>query len=170
MFTMTISLDALSMYIVAADIIVLFSYILYILHKRRKLEGAIRDITDFITEYFMNTGAEVQVTCCKLDGSRRFVVMIESEPLKRFRYSNVLELNLIAHVHKVTGSIVDKIYWRFPVPIQKGAMIAEGQASQVVEDVYFSDVRAIAGTDEEYRVSEVSWDEYETSKKSLDDI
>lgn len=169
MFTLTISLDSLAVYIVAADILVLLIYILYIFQKKRSLEASIKSITAFITAYFMNTGAEVKVTCFKVEGDKHFVTLIESEPLKRFRYSNVLENNLISHIFKTTGNVVEKIYWRFPVPLGKAALAAEDAGNQLSDDIYFSDVPALVGVgpDAEYSVSEMSWDEFEASKKKI---
>jgi len=53
-------------------------------------------------------------TLTLIEGMKRFVTLIESQPLKRFRYSNVLENNLIAHIYQKTGNTVEKIFWRFP--------------------------------------------------------
>ncbi len=168
MFTLTVSLDSLSIYIVAADVLILLTYVLYLFQKKRSLDNSIKKITEFITEYFMNTGAEVHVTCFKLEGRKHFVTLIESEPLKRFRYSNVLETNLISHIFKITGNVIEKIYWRFPVQIQKDSVVVEGGISQESDDLYFSDVPALAKEQTEYKVSEVSWDEYENSKKKIE--
>lgn len=169
MFTMTISLDSLALYIVAADVLILLSYVLYIFHSKRRLEKSIKDITDFITDYFLNTGADVHVRCFKIDGNRRYVTLIESQPLKRFRYSNVLESNLIGHVFKVTGNIIEKIYWRFPVQLNQNTMAADARAleenNNPEDDLYFSEVRKLAASNAEYNVNEVSWDEFETTKK-----
>lgn len=164
MLTLTVSLDSLSLYIVAADIVLLLSYVLYIFHGKRRLEKSIEDITDFIKDYFMHTGAEVQVTCFKLDGNRRYVTLIESQPLKRFRYSNVLESNLIGHVFKVTGNVIEKIYWRFPVQLNQNAIAVE-EKTNTEDDLYFSEVHTLAESRAEYNVNEVSWDEFERSKK-----
>lgn len=168
MFTLTVSLDSLSVYIAAADVVILLVYVLYLFQKKRSLDNSIKKITEFITEYFMNTGAEVQVTCFKLEGRRHFVTLIESEPLKRFRYSNVLESNLISHIFKITGNVIEKIYWRFPVQIQKDATAVEGKNSLEADDLYFSDVHALAKTQTEYKVSEMSWDEYESARKKAE--
>jgi hypothetical protein len=169
MFTLSVSLDSLSLYIVAADIIILLSYVMYLIHNKRRLQRNVQRITDFITDYFLNTGAEVKVSCYKLEDMHRYVVMIESEPLKRFRFSNVLESNIIGHVFKVTGSIVDKIYWRFPVQINKQSVAQdEEQVSATpteAEDLYFEDAQAHLNAHAEYNVSEVTWDEFEHAKK-----
>lgn len=170
MLTLTISLDSLSTYIVAVDVLCLLSYILYRFHKKRRLERTINNITEFVTGYFMNTGVEVEVTCCKLEDSKHFVVMIESEPLKRFRYSNILESNLIAHIRKMAGSVVEKIYWRFPVSINKiissNKIVNNTEKSlQEQDDLYFLEMH----TEDEYKVSEVSWDEFNSSSKQIPD-
>lgn len=165
MFTLTLSLDSLAVYIVAADVLLLLAYVLYLLHKKRRLEKAIATITQFITDYFMNTGAEVRVSCFKLDGHKRFVTLIESQPLKRFRYSNVLENNLSSHIHKLTGNMVEKIYWRFPIQLRKEDALIEDSSITQNDDMYFSDGYALAREKGEYKVSEVSWDEFEGQKK-----
>lgn len=163
MFTLTISLDSLAVYIVAADILILLSYVLYILNKKRMLEKSIRHITEFVEEYFLNTGAKVQVTCFKLNGNKRFIVLIQSQALKRFRCSNILESNLIAHIYEITGNTVDKIYWRFPVVLNKDTVEEPGEEP---DDLYFSDVRATTETANKYNVSEVPWDQFDDPRKT----
>lgn len=163
MITLTLTLDSLATYIVAMDIIALLIYVLYIFHKNRALEKSIQNITDFITEYFAHTGADVRVTCFKLDGYKRFVTLIESEPLKRFRYSNVLENNLISHIFQKTGNAVEKIYWRFPVKLNKDE-IAHEVSNAVIDDTYFVDVSATVDEGSTYKVSEASWDEFKSTK------
>lgn len=160
MITLTLTLDSLATYIVAIDIIVLLIYILYIFHKNRELEKSIKNITDFITEYFTHTGADVRVTCFKLDGYKRFVTLIESQPLKRFRYSNVLENNLISHIFQKTGNTVEKIYWRFPVEVHREEIVAEA----ISDDSYFVDIQAATDAGSTYKVSEASWDEFKSTK------
>ncbi len=164
MITLTLTLDSLATYIVAIDIIVLLIYILYIFQKNRALEKSIKNITDFISEYFTHTGADVRVTCFKLDGYKRFVTLIESQPLKRFRYSNVLENNLISHIYQKTGNTVEKIYWRFPVEIHKDEVLAEPCAEAIGDDSYFVDIQAAADAGATYKVSEASWDEFKSIK------
>ncbi|HQS37571.1 MAG: hypothetical protein B7X73_04385 [Methylophilales bacterium 39-45-7] len=163
MFTLTLTLDSLSIYIVAADIVILLSYVLYLFHKKRELAKATQTITEFITDYFTHTGAEVRVSCYQLEGLRRFVTLIESQPLKRFRYSNVLENNLIAHIFQKTGNTVEKIYWRFPVVMHRDAMLEEAKAEVETDDAYFLDVQNATNGSPTYKVSEASWDEFKGS-------
>jgi len=169
MFTLTISLDSTALHIVALDMLALLSYILYLNYRKRKIEKSINHITDFITEYFMHTGAEVQVSCFKLEGDKHFVTLIQSKPLKRFRFSNILESSLITHIYKKTGNVVEKIYWRFPVEIRDEAIVTEPHANPqgVVDndDMYFVDVQAAAEANGAYKVSEASWDEFKDQKQ-----
>ena len=160
MFTLTLTLDSLSMYIVAADILILLSYVLYLFHKKRQLEKATQHITDFITDYFTHTGAEVRVSCYQLEGMKRFVTLIESQPLKRFRYSNVLENNLIAHIYQKTGNTVEKIFWRFPVVMHQESIVDDEKSGIESDDAYFLDVPAKDFGNPSYKVSEASWDEF----------
>lgn len=161
MITLTLTLDSLATYIVVIDILGLLLYTLYLFHKKRELEQAVKDITDFISDYFTHTGAEVQVRCFRLEGYKRFVTLIESQPLKRFRYSNVLENNLIAHILQKSGNTVEKIYWRFPVDINKDEAVAEHRADAGSDDLYFVDINEAKDDDKStYKVSEASWDEF----------
>lgn len=162
MFTLTIRLDSLLIYLVAADVIVLLTYILYLFNKKRQLARSIHDITQFIEGYFFSTGAEVQVTCFKVDGNKRFVALVQSQPLKRFRCSNVLEVNLIDHIFDATGCTVEKIYWRFPVTLNKELMTAAEKSIMESDDLYFLEGHATAKAASEYKVSEVPWDQYES--------
>jgi len=165
MFTLTFSLVSLAECLVAAGGVILLASILHVFNKKRLLDKSIKNITEFIEEYFMNTGAKVQVTCFKLEGNKRFVALIQSEPLKRFRCSHVLESNLITHISDVTGNTVEKIYWRFPIKLNKDLMIATEKNSLENDDLYLLDGYAIAEAAKEYKVSEVSWDQYESPKK-----
>ncbi|MEY3743746.1 MAG: hypothetical protein RLZZ541_801, partial [Pseudomonadota bacterium] len=85
-----------------------------------------------------------------------FNVQIESAPLKRFRFSNILESNLISHIFRITGSKVEKIYWRFPVTPQNEAMFTDENSKVENDDPYLTEMRAAAV--EGYTVSEVSWE------------
>jgi len=163
MFTLTLTLDSLSVYIVALDIVILLSYVLYLFHKKRELEKATQNITDFISDYFTHTGAEVRVSCYQLEGMKRFVTLIESQPLKRFRYSNVLENNLIAHIYQKTGNTVEKIFWRFPVVMHQESIMEDPKSSVEGEDNYFLDVGSTNFKTPTYNVSEASWDEFKGS-------
>ncbi|MSP86470.1 MAG: hypothetical protein EXR38_04180 [Methylotenera sp.] len=91
-------------------------------------------------------------------------MQIQSTPLKRFRFSNILENNLIAHIFRITGSQVEKIYWRFPVTPPNDPMFSEENSKLGNADPYISEMRA--ATVDGYMVSEENWDKDEDQKIS----
>lgn len=157
MFTFTVTVDSIATYVVALDILILLSYILYWYQRNRRKDRSFAVVVDFITGYFSNCGADVQVTCFKPQGDIRIIALIETEPLKRFRCSNIIEGNLIKHIFKKTGYMVDKIYWRFPVQHTKETLAIE-------EDLYFFDGGEIEKPADDYLVDEVSWMHFEGAK------
>lgn len=163
MLTFTITLDSLAFYIVVFDVVVLLGYILWIFQRNRKRERAVKVVSDFIVQYFSNSGTHVQVTIMPSQ-NKNFIAMVESEPLKRFRYSNIIESNLISHILKLTGYVVEKIYWRFPVMLAKDTVVSL-DSDERERDLYFQDAAATQANFE-YKVSEVTWDQFEneTSK------
>lgn len=163
MITLTLSLDSLAVYLVVADILVLLSYVLYILHRKRKLERAIAKVSEFVTDYFMNSGISVKVMSYQKPGESHFVTMIESQPLKRFRYSSVIERNLIDHIESAIGVQIDKIFWRFPLHMQNDQMLAE--APDNASDAYLEESKEAIRISENYKVSEASWDDFSEQSK-----
>ena len=153
MFTLTFSLDSVAWYALSANLLALCAFVLVVYAAKKKQALAQAKIIDFVTEYFLNTGVEVLVSCSQDPISKQTHVQIESAPLKRFRFSNILESNLIGHIARITGEKVDKIYWRFPVPPQNDAMFTEKNDPLAEDDPYLFEMRA-AATDG-YTVTEI---------------
>jgi len=166
MLTFTITLDSLAFYIAVFDVVVLLSYVLWIFKRNRKRDKAIKIVSDFIVQYFSNSGTHVQVTIVPSQ-NKHFIAMVESEPLKRFRYSNIIESNLINHILKLTGYVVEKIYWRFPVMLSKDTVLSMDSDEQRDRDLYFQDAPA-AQANFEYKVSEVTWDQFEEEQSQVE--
>jgi hypothetical protein len=57
----------------------------------------------------------VSVDCTRLPGRNYYTAFIESEPMKHFRLSHMIEMALREHVRKSCGLELGKIYWRFPL-------------------------------------------------------
>lgn len=153
MFTLTFSLDSVALYALGANLLALICFVLVLYLAKKNRQRAHAKIIDFVTEYFLNTGIEVLVSCSQDPISKQTHVQIESAPLKRFRFSNILESNLIGHIARITGEKVDKIYWRFPVPAQNDAMFSEKNSPLAEDDPYLFEMRA-AATDG-YTVTEI---------------
>lgn len=153
MFTLTFSLDSVALYALGANLLALICFVLVVYLAKKNRQRPQAKIIDFVTEYFLNTGIEVLVSCSQDPISKQTHVQIESAPLKRFRFSNILESNLIGHIARITGEKVDKIYWRFPVPAQNDAMFSEKNSPLAEDDPYLFEMRA-AATDG-YTVTEI---------------
>lgn len=132
--------------------------------KQRKSADDARRIAHAVTEYFTRSSAEVSAKCLPLQG--RFLVLVESEPLKRFRYSHIVEASLIGHIEKTLGLRIDRIYWRFPLPL--GTATAQDTAdfrTGKPEDEYVAEGIREARTNPEYHVAEDSWEQFEMARQ-----
>jgi hypothetical protein len=91
------------------------AYAVIMIRKARRIKQQTEIITREIIQYFRKTGVEVTADCTNLRGDERFTALIESEPMKRFRLSHIIEFTLRDHIHKTCGLELECIYWRFPV-------------------------------------------------------
>jgi hypothetical protein len=123
-------------------------------YRHRRIRRREAELARLITEYFRQHELEVSTRCFNVLDGRRFVAVVESPPIKRFRYSHIIESSLIQHLEKTADAIVDKIYWRFPLAWQS-----------VAEDPYFADSRSsLLEPEEAYRVEDASWESYQKSR------
>lgn len=130
--------------------------------QRRRADRAIETLLAAIAEYFSRSGANVGARCLAIDPGRGYTVLIESEPLKRFRYSHIVEASLIDHVLKKTGLRIDKVYWRFPLSSAPAAVAqtAPGSAAPRLDE-YAAEGMSRLRSKHEYTVAEESWGEFE---------
>jgi aspartate-semialdehyde dehydrogenase len=126
--------------------------------RREKRDAAVA--VKAMVDYFRKSGVTVTVDCIRVPGTRGFVAAIESEPMKRFRLSHIIESTLREHVRKTCALEVARVYWRFPIQeAVKEAVKAEQPASHA--DEYINE-----GLDH-YRhipkpeVTELPWEQFE---------
>lgn len=130
---MLLKTDTADLVLIALVAIFLLAALAYI--AIGKLRGSsehrnIRAISATLTEYFRKSGVKVSVDCVALPGTRRFTAFIESEPMKRFRLSHIIEMTLREQVHKTCGLELEKVYWRFPLTeATREASAAAGSAN-----------------------------------------
>jgi hypothetical protein len=116
-----------------------------------------------VADYFAHSGVRVGAQCLPIEG--RYLVLVESEPLKRFRYSHIVEASLIAHVEKTLGLQVDRVFWRFPLPVGTAAAHDAADVRPALrEDEYVAEGLRAAKTKPEYHVAEDSWEQYEKAR------
>ncbi len=83
--------------------------------RQHRTKAEARMIKATIIDYFGRSGVDVSVGCVSLEGTRRYTVFIESEPMKRFRLSHIIESTLAEYIMQTCRLELDKIYWRFPI-------------------------------------------------------
>ena len=114
--------------LVAVLVVGILAFILITRLKRRREKRKAAAITDAIVDYFRKSGVGVAVGCISPSHNDRFTAFIESEPMKRFRLSHIIEMTIREHVRKTCGLELEKIYWRFPVIKEARPEAAGGEA------------------------------------------
>lgn len=167
---MSINADAaiLALLILLALVVIgVAAYALKARQRGRRELQSINAIRAAILDYFRRSGVEVAVGCARLPGGSGFTAVVESEPMKRFRLSHIIEMTLREHVRKTCGLELDKVYWRFPVKQvaeAAGAVKAGAAGDKKVDE--FSDEYINEGL-EHYRhipkpeVEELPWEQFE---------
>ena len=82
--------------------------------EKRDDPGA-AEVAAAIRDYFRKSGVSVRAAATRLDGGKSYTAMVESEPMKRFRLSHIVEKSLVEHVRKTCDLELAKVYWRFPI-------------------------------------------------------
>lgn len=156
---MSSQIDTLRLTLILLVIANVIGVLGYALNSRRNARIDKQDaakVVKAIVDYFRKSSVGVTVDCLRVPPSRRFTVVIESEPMKRFRLSHIIESTLREHVRKTCALEVDKIYWRFPI---KDGLQADAPAAN--PDAYINEGL------EHYRhipvpeVTELPWEQYE---------
>jgi len=160
--TVSIEFNLTALYFVA--VVVAGMVALVARHKLRRWreDRACRLISEAVMGYFKPMDIEVDVETYSSFEGRRFVVVISSEPVKKFRYSFIVEQSLVREVRMTTSRQIDKVYWRFPL----GRSAGDASADEP-EDRYLAQGQALA-TDAAagYSVEETSWEQYQQAVKA----
>ena len=167
MFTVTATFDVTLLYFVAANVVCILAYVLLLKYQGRSIKRNSELISKTIFDYFRENGNEVRVECISRARGRRFVALISSKPSKRFRNSHIVALGLSAHVRKVRGLDLEKVYWCFPVKTKQDLGQADAAADGVTVsasakgDTYFDDESTLQRKLPSYRVKEVPLERFD---------
>jgi hypothetical protein len=164
--TLTLTFDLALLYLVAANVIAILVYVLLLKQRARRLARNITAITTLISDYFRADGVEVGVNCVTNPGGKGFIAFIESEPMKRFRYSHVIEASLRSHVKRMCGEELERIFWRFPIPRKDHAAeeaAGEKEGTDTRQDEYFREGLEYLKKRGVYDIREGSWEEFENT-------
>jgi hypothetical protein len=178
---MSFNADAAALTVVAlcAALVGVVAYLMASKFRARRVQREVVLIRGLIIEYFRRSGVAVVADCVRLD-SGAFIAMVESEPMKRFRLSHIIEMTLCEHVRKASGLTLEKVYWRFPIKDAAQAVpgasdgaetaAADGNAGQQAgqADDYINEGL------ENYRhiprpeVTELPWETFEEMSNTID--
>jgi hypothetical protein len=127
---MSFSADAVTWTLLAVVAVLVAGILVFTVRSRLRTRRRQRDtivIRATIIDYFRRSGVEVAADCTGFRENGAFIAIIESEPMKRFRLSHIIEMTVRDHVYKACGLKLEKIYWRFP--IKDAAQAGSGAAS-----------------------------------------
>lgn len=116
-----------------------------------------------IRDYFRHGGVEVVVASTPIGNGQSFIAFIESEPMKRFRLSHIIEITLREHVAKTCNLQLEKIFWRFPLKDMVPADTATEKQAAKDADSYINEGLVYYRDLPKGDVQEVSWEKFEES-------
>lgn len=158
-----LSFSALSILLLSvANILIILVCVGGFLLRSRRQQRKLSQLNAAIRDYFHRSGVEVSVACARLGKDpATYTALIESEPMKRFRLSHIIEMTLREHVTKTCNLHLDKIYWRFPLKeIASSDAAAEKQAT-LDRDTYINEGLGYYRNLPKGDVQEVSWEKFE---------
>ena len=164
--TVTLSFDLTLLYIVAVNVIAILVYVLVLKHRARRLQRSIKAVSAVIVDYFRADGIEARVECVPGHGNKGFIAFVESEPMKRFRYSHIVEDSLRVHVQRTCKEELDRIFWRFPILGKSRAEEAGVREMEILDDKHDEYIREgleALRKKEAYDIREGSWEEFENT-------
>jgi hypothetical protein len=161
--TVTVAFDLALLYLVAVNVIAILGYVLLLKRRARRLEQSTRAVAHSIIDYFRADGIEVAVEAIPRPGGKSYIAFVESEPMKRFRYSHIIEITLRMHIRHECGVELERIFWRFPIRGRGQAAeeaVREMEITDEDQDHYIReglDLKKEKG----YDIHESSWEEFE---------
>jgi hypothetical protein len=121
-------------------------------------------VSSVLVDYFRKTGVEVTVGCVSLQGNNRFTAFVESEPMKQFRLSHIIEIALRDHVQKTCSVELDKIFWRFPIKVapREATAVAAGSEKRIEgADDYINEGLVHYKDLPKFEATEIPWEKFE---------
>lgn len=131
--------------------------------RQRRNRRNIDAITAAALDYFRKSGVGVAIACISPQQNNRYTAVIESEPMKRFRLSHIIETTLRDHVRKTCGLELEKVYWRFPIreEIREAAASAQDGRPDAVPDEYINEGLEHYKDIPKMEVTELPWEQFE---------
>lgn len=161
--TVTLAFDLALLYLVAVNVLAILGYVLLLKHRARRLAQNTRAVTVAIVDYFRADGIEVAAEAIPRPGGKSYIAFVESEPMKRFRYSHIIEITLRMHIRHECGVELERIFWRFPIRGRGQAAEAAVREMEITDGERDEYIREGLDLKKEkgYDIHESSWEEFE---------
>ena len=154
-----------------------------LLREKRRTERE-ESVAKAAQEYLSRFEIRARIVASTL-ANNRIVLMVETPPHKKLRFSYIIEQPIKQFVLKQTGIEVDRMFWRFPMQakntqapdVQYGGpstISPAPQAAAIQATVAASDSPSKAASHDEedeyfhrqsYQIEEVSWEDFSTVSK-----
>jgi len=161
--TVTVAFDLALLYLVAVNVIAILVYVLVLKRRARRLKQDTAAVAAAIVDYFRADGIDVSVEAIPRPAGKSFIAFVESEPMKRFRYSHIIEITLRMHIRHACGVELERIFWRFPIRGRGQAAEAAVREMEITADGHDEYIREALDLKKEkgYDIHESSWEEFE---------
>lgn len=161
----TVSTELIMLFVVIAAFLALVGYVVAFQSEHRRKQSNTAAISAALVDYFRRTGVEVSVGCAALSDGKRYTAFIESEPMKRFRLSHIIEMTLRDHVAKACNLELDKVYWRFPIKQVDQGTAANKEEKETTPpentDEYINEGLVNYRHLPKFDVTEIPWEKFE---------
>ena len=163
--TVTVIFDLALLYLVALNLVAILGYVLLLKRRARRLAQNTAAVARASIEYFRADGIEVAVEAIPRPDGKSYIAFVESEPMKRFRYSHIIEITLRMHIRHACGVELERIFWRFPIRGKGQAAEAAVREMDIAADEEDEYVREGLDLKKEkgYDIHESSWEEFENT-------
>ena len=142
----------------------IFIYVGMLKLRAHRLDHVKERIAGLVAAYFAKTSVVVKSEAIELPTLDHFIIIVDTEPIKRFRYSHIVEMVLIEKVKEATSKTVDRVYWRFPLPIHDEEIVKAietntslGSHAPRMIDAYLAHGVGLLRAPEGLEVHEDSW-------------
>jgi len=152
--------------IAAIGLLAMLLYVGRLQMRASRYKRKVALVSNVLIEYFRKTGVEVSVGCVSLHENNRFTAFVESEPMKQFRLSHIIEIALRDYVQKACALELDKIYWRFPIKVAarnaSAAGVAAGENKKIEgADDYINEGLVHYKDLPKFEATEIPWEKFE---------
>ena len=149
-----------------AGLLAILLFVVRLQFRASRSKRKVALVSAVLIDYFRKTGVEVSVGCVSLQENDRFTAFVESEPMKQFRLSHIIEIALRDHVQKTCALELDKIYWRFPIKVAPREAPVPGvapSANKKIEgaDDYINEGLVNYKDLPKFEATEIPWEKFE---------